>query len=168
MDLYTLLFGSRLFSYLVITVIFVLLGIIIANFFKRLQRGALQRKKGGEALGIRLGKLFSFLILGILYLDATGLDVTSILAIGGVGAFAISFAAQDVIKNIFGFILIELERSFRIGDEIKFQKLGVEGKVHSVNWRVTKIETSDGYITMVPNSAFITEVVVNKSMKTKA
>jgi len=91
----------------------------------------------------------------------SGFDLTSVIV--GLGAFsiAISFAMSNVIQNFVSGILVQADRAFKVGDEIK----AYEGKVVKISIRTTIIKTKDGDIVSIPNSLFITNPVVRKRRK---
>ena len=92
-----------------------------------------------------------------------GFDLTSVIV--GLGAFsiAISFAMSNVIQNFVSGILVQADRVFKVGDEIKVQ--AYEGKVVKVSIRTTIIETKEGDIVSIPNSIFITNPVIKRKQK---
>ncbi|MCG8583914.1 MAG: mechanosensitive ion channel family protein [Pirellulales bacterium] len=75
--------------------------------------------------------------------------VTSVIAGLGVGGLAIGLAAQDMIKNFFGSIMIFSDRPFELGDRIVVD--GFDGPVEKVGFRSTQIRTLDGHLVTIPN-----------------
>ena len=75
--------------------------------------------------------------------------VTSVIAGLGVGGLAIGLAAQDMIKNFFGSIMIFSDRPFELGDRIMVN--GFDGPVEAVGFRSTQIRTLDGHLVTIPN-----------------
>jgi len=59
-----------------------------------------------------------FALGGILILQRLGLDLSGILAAGGIGAVVVSFAAREMLANVFAFFYILLSRPFAFGDDI--------------------------------------------------
>lgn len=80
----------------------------------------------------------------------------------GLGAFsiAISFAMSNLIQNFVSGTLVQTDRVFQVGDDIKVQNY--EGKVMKVNIRTTIIETKEGDTVSIPNSIFATNPVVKR------
>lgn len=88
--------------------------------------------------------------------------VTSLLATSGVLAMIFGLAIQMNLSNIFSGIAINMERPFRIGDWIRVA--GFEpGKVISITWRTTRIETFDHSVVCIPNSVASDSTVENLS-----
>lgn len=94
------------------------------------------------------------LILGIL-----GLDIKLILTSLGLGGLSFALAGQDIVSNIFGGIIISLERPFEIGDWVKTPD--VEGSIEDISLRSTKIRTLDDALTIVPNQKFTSTAITN-------
>jgi len=72
---------------------------------------------------------------------------------------AIGFAAQDLLKNVFGGLVVMFDRPFQIGDKIEAGKY--YGEVVEIGIRSTKIVTPDDSLVTVPNSEFMTQYVSN-------
>ncbi|MGA7932034.1 MAG: mechanosensitive ion channel family protein [Kovacikia sp.] len=86
-------------------------------------------------------------------LGIVGLPVGSVLAIGGILAFAISLGFQNVIKDVVNGCLILLEDQYAIGDIIM---VGPEaGLVENMNLRITQLRNGEGQLITIPNSSII-------------
>ncbi|MFT7589442.1 MAG: small-conductance mechanosensitive channel [Limisphaerales bacterium] len=83
----------------------------------------------------------------------------TLYALLGSSAVALGFAAQDIVKNIFGGLLVILDRPFQIGDRITIR--GEYGEVEKIGLRLTTLRTLDDSLVTVPNSVFISESVSN-------
>ncbi|MDZ4957112.1 mechanosensitive ion channel, partial [Clostridium perfringens] len=81
--------------------------------------------------------------------------------IAGLGISGIAFAlmAQDAFSNLFGGMIIVLDRPFAIGDWI--QTAQVEGIVEDITFRSTKIRTFSMAVATVPNSKLANENIIN-------
>ena len=91
---------------------------------------------------------------GIFNVDAQGL-LAAAAAIG----VAIGFAAQDLLKNIFGGLVILFDQSFQAGDKIEVG--GTYGEVTSIGLRSTRIVTPDDNLVTVPNAQVVDSQVSN-------
>lgn len=94
-----------------------------------------------------------------------GYDATGLIAGLGVGGLAISLAAQDTIKNLFGFTTIVGDQPFMVGDFIKTPD--VEGTVEHVGVRSTRIRQPDQAFVTVPNSTLANSAILNWSRLSK-
>lgn len=74
---------------------------------------------------------------------------------------AIGFAAQDLVKNIFGGLVVMFDRPFQIGDKIEAGKY--YGEVVEIGIRSSKIVTADDSTVTIPNSEFMNQYVSNSN-----
>ncbi len=88
-----------------------------------------------------------------------GLDITGWLAGLGIAGLAISLAAQDSIKNLFGSITVLFDKPFTVGDWIVTE--GLEGTVEEVGFRSTRIRTFYNSLITLPNANLINASVDN-------
>jgi MscS family membrane protein len=101
---------------------------------------------------------------GILYvLNYLEVNITALLAGISIGGLAIALAAQDTVKNLFGSVMIFLDKPFKIGDWISFD--GIDGVVERVGVRSTRIRTFANSLTYVPNALFAERVIDNMGMR---
>jgi len=118
---------------------------------------------------IALAKLLrlSVVISAILVLLPTlGIQITALLAFGGVGGIAVGFAAQDLLANFFGGLMVYLDRPFAIGDWIRSPDREIEGTVETIGWRLTVVRTFDKRPLYIPNSVFNKLALENPSRMT--
>ena len=85
--------------------------------------------------------------------------ITSIIAGLGIGGLAVALAAQDSIKNIFGSIVLFVDKPFEMGDRIVID--GHDGPVEEVGLRSTKIRTLEGHLVTVPNGELANKTIQN-------
>ena len=88
-----------------------------------------------------------------------GYSVSGLLASLGIGGIAIAMAAKDTIANIFGSIMLLIDRPFRVGDWIKSSEF--EGVVEEIGFRSTRIRTFARTLVNVPNSQLANMVIDN-------
>jgi len=86
-------------------------------------------------------------------------DERSLIVAGGAIGVAVGFAAQDILKNIFGGIIIILDQPFQVGDKVRIG--GTYGEVVSIGLRSTRIVTSDDNHVTVPNTQIVDGQVAN-------
>ena len=115
-----------------------------------------------------LGSALRFFIAIICFLMIAkewGYDINGFIAGLGLGGLALAMASKDSLSNIFGGLIILTDKPFGIGDIIV--AAGIEGTVVEVNFRSTKIRTSDQGLVYVPNSNLTNIPIVNKSAMQK-
>jgi small-conductance mechanosensitive channel len=83
----------------------------------------------------------------------------TILAFSASVGVAIGFASQDIIKNIFGGIMILFDRPFMVGDKIEIG--GYYGEVVEIGLRYTRVTTPDDNLVSIPNSDVMNSSVSN-------
>ncbi len=92
-----------------------------------------------------------------------GLNITGWLAGLGIAGLAVSLAAQDSIKNLFGSVVVFFDRPFAIGDVINFDNQ--DAMVEEIGFRSTRMRTFDGHLVTVPNMRFNDGTVRNISAR---
>ena len=95
----------------------------------------------------------------ILALDNAGFDITAVIAGLGIGGLALAMAAKDLVSNIFGGIMVFLDKPFQIKERIRID--GYDGTVTEIGLRSTKIKTLAGTLVVIPNSHFTSSPVEN-------
>lgn len=109
-------------------------------------------------------KLFKAILwsMGIIIgLNNAGFDVAALIAGLGIGGLALALAAQDTVKNIFGGIMVYLDKPFKISDRIVIS--GHDGVVEEVGIRSTRIRTLEGRQITIPNAQFSESPIENIS-----
>ena len=82
-----------------------------------------------------------------------------LLAASAALGVALGFAAQDLLKNVFGGLIVVFDKPFQVGDKILVG--GTYGEVVSIGLRSTRIVTADDDLVTVPNSQVVQEQVAN-------
>ena len=95
--------------------------------------------------------------------NVLGLQLTALIAGAGVAGLAIAFAAQDTIGNLFGSIMIILDKPFKLGDTITV--LDVTGSVESIGFRSTRIRNFDGQVVAIPNKELASTKILNITLR---
>lgn len=85
----------------------------------------------------------------------------TIVAIAASVGIAVGFASQDILRNIFGGIMIILDKPFQVGD-----KIGVGehyGEVLGIGLRSSRIVTPDDSVVSIPNGELMNRAVSNSN-----
>ena len=139
---------------------------VLAKYFLAIQ-GKLPGKENIRFVGVsnlidRILDLVIFLFVGTKVLGTFGVELKAILAVAGVGALAVSFAARPLVENLISGLLIFLTNPFTVGDKIMTK--GQTGTIESVGWVHTNIITEDfGLPYAMPNQSLASASLVNKS-----
>jgi MscS family membrane protein len=91
--------------------------------------------------------------------NVLGANIGTWLAGLGIAGLAVSLAAQDSIRNLFGSLMIFLDRPFTVGEQIQFDRW--EGPVEEIGFRSTRLRTTTGEVVTIPNSKLADTPVVN-------
>lgn len=91
-------------------------------------------------------------IIGLIWvLQWLNLVPGTVLALGTLVALVLSFASQNLVKDLVNGFLILLEDQFRIGDVIMVGD--IDGFVENLNLRVTQLRNPAGELITLPNSS---------------
>jgi MscS family membrane protein len=101
------------------------------------------------------------IVIAVLFIaqNVLGANIASWLAGLGIVGLAISLAAQDSLKHVFGSVTIFLDRPFAVGDFISYT--GTLGTVEQIGFRSTRMRTLDGHLMTIPNASIANDVVTN-------
>jgi small-conductance mechanosensitive channel len=123
---------------------------------------AVEATKRAQTLGkiLRHALLTVIAFIAVLtILGEVGIQLGPLLATAGIGAVALGFGAQSLVKDVISGFFIILEDQYRIGDAINVA--GVSGLVESVNLRKTVLRDLEGRVHTIPNGEI--KVVTNLS-----
>ena len=134
---------------------------VAATIEKRILREAVSdlsmRKVASNAIRAFL------LLVGLLFaLSAVGVDLTALSLLGGALGVGLGFGLQKLAANYVSGFVILLERSIRIGDNVKIDSF--EGRITDIKTRYTLVRAGNGREAIVPNESLITSRVENLSL----
>ncbi|WIA23363.1 hypothetical protein OEZ85_000126 [Tetradesmus obliquus] len=115
----------------------------------------------------KLGTFGIYAIGIVLAIQALGLEVRSVLAIGGIGGLAIGLAGREICENLLNGMLLMTTMPFEVGEEVCFRPNGqlVEGIVVDVGWYRTLIRSFEREMYVIPNAVFSKNTVLNVTRK---
>jgi len=155
-------FAAGLFEAIVIIVLVVFVG-------RRLQRAWRIGRLAGRTdanIAILIGRLsyLTAVALGIIWIAYIfGVQLTGLLTFLGALSLAVTFAVQDVLKNLVAGLYLLWERPFEIGDLIKVKD--VTGSVEDIQVRTTVLRADNDQLIVVPNAVLFTEIVINRRLE---
>ena len=100
-------------------------------------------------------------VVYIIIVDIFAPPIQTLIAVTASAGIAIGFASQDILKNIFGGIMIILDRPFQVGDKIKVGQH--YGEVVQIGLRSVRIVTPDDSLVSIPNGDLINQSVSNSN-----
>lgn len=89
--------------------------------------------------------------VGVMFIgqNILNLNITTLLASAGILGLAVAFAAKDTISNLFGTVMLLMDRPFKVGERVVLDT--ADGVVESIGFRSTRIRTLDGHLVSLPN-----------------
>src|SRR5580704_10647196 len=140
--------------------------LIALSLFSRLFRAFLARElthtsmdRGHQYAFVRVAGYVIFALGLIIGLDSTGLNLSSLMVVGGALGVGIGFGLQNIVANFVAGIVILWEGPIKLGD---FVDIGnTHGEVIRIGARSTWVRTFDNEVIIVPNSEFINSRVAN-------
>ena len=161
---------SLTFVFAAARVVFNIKGRVVRESAWQLElKGDLTRQRRLEALD-KLMSVVTLVVASVFGVNALGMDVNSVLAIGGVGGVAVGLAGREILENLFTGLIILSSNPFEVGDEVSFRPSSgqvVEGIVVDVGWYRTTIRSFEREIYTIPNSVFSRNVVLNITRKNR-
>ncbi len=109
----------------------------------------------------KMAKIVIYSLGTVIIISELGYDVNGIIAGIGLGGLTIALAAQDAAKNIFGGLIIIIDKPFVVGDWIKTSNL--EGTIEDITFRSTRIRTFENSVITVPNNTIANDSIINWS-----
>lgn len=142
-------------------------GVVVAFVIKKLIARVLRRgHRVDSALAALLARLVAYvvIIVGFVYaLESLGIPIG--LAVGGLGlvGIALAFALQDILENFIAGVLLQMQRPFRYGDQIRVNDH--EGTVQTIDTRLTTILTPAGELVKIPSATVIKSDITNYTQR---
>lgn len=157
-------FGSLTMSDLISAIITALLCLVALRLLLKLSR----RLLSGTKLDSRVQKyllaglkLLLYIITIVIVLEKLNIPSSSLVALLSVGSLGLTLAAEDILGNMAGGLVILSSRPFIIGDFIEAG--GTTGTVEEISLNHTKLLTPDGLAISVPNKTLSGSQVTNYS-----
>lgn len=94
-------------------------------------------------------KLLLYVIMSLIVVDSLGIPITSLVALLSAGSLGITLAAEDILGNMAGGLVILSSHPFSLGDFVEVG--GTSGTVQEISLNHTKLVTSNGQLVMLPN-----------------
>ncbi|MCB9192726.1 MAG: mechanosensitive ion channel [Flavobacteriales bacterium] len=157
-------FGSHQIT--VFQVVATVVAILLTYAFTKLIRKAIvergnvtELEKGRRQSVFQLAQYGIWVVVILLALEGLGFQITLLLAGSAALLVGIGLGLQEVFKDFVSGVILLFDGTIRVSDIIEVD--GVVGRVKEIRLRASEIETRDGIVMIIPNSAFITGHVVN-------
>lgn len=116
-------------------------------------------------LSFKVAKFILWAVIAVMILDQFGYNINGLLAGLGLGGLAVALAAQDTVSNLFGCVIIVVDKPFEINDWIQTSE--IEGIVEEISFRSTRIRTFQNALVSMPNSKLSSSTITNWSKMEK-
>jgi MscS family membrane protein len=158
----TLLFVAVYYGAMAVMVL--ILGEWIGNWVSRVKRA---KDKSFDTSIVRLAtrvvSVMTALAIVIYGISTMGVPVFGIIAGFGVGGLAVALAAKPTLENILAGVILFLDGSIKVGDEIESGSLS--GVIEDIGMRSTRIRAADGGLISVTNAELANTVFKNVSKR---
>jgi small-conductance mechanosensitive channel len=149
--------------FLIKSLIYIVLIILIARFTRRMVHSHLLIHTSldiGQKFALERGIGYVVFVVGLIVgLQSMGLNLSTLMVMGGAVGLGIGLGLQTVANNFVAGIILLIERSIKVGDRVEVGELN--GDVVQIGLRATWVRTNDNINVIVPNSEFTEKRVIN-------
>lgn len=153
------LLGDIVGKVITILVVFIIMRIVIRignrfinNFFAKQTIGRFSiEKRRATTLTTILKSVFFYVVsfIGIMIITSMFVDITSIIAVAGVGSLTVAFGAQSLVEDFVTGFFIFFDDQFSVGDYVTLG--GYSGIVETMGLRTTQLRDFSGDLHIIPN-----------------
>ena len=161
--------ATKDFDITVYELLTVLLILFITYIFIRILQRIIHRREkiklfdpGRSHAILQIIKYILWITAIIVSLQTLGIKLTLLLAGSAAILVGLGLGLQQIFQDIMSGITILFEGTLKVGDIVEIQD-DIVGRVIEIGLRTSKIETRDNIIMVVPNSKFVTDIVINWS-----
>lgn len=152
----------------------IVLGLLILRLIRRIisKRIGMKSLKGertikqAETLRSLITSVVNYLmyfLIAMLVLGIFGIDLTSLLAVAGIGSIAIGFGAQSLVKDVISGMFLWMEGNLNVGDIVTVA--GQSGRVERLSLRTTVLRGADGSLFAIPNGDIRTVICKSRGQQ---
>lgn len=114
---------------------------------------------------LKVARVIIYIVAAFIVITELGINLNGLVAGLGISGVIVTLAAQDTAKNLFGGLMIFLDKPFIVGDWIQMDHY--EGTVEDISFRSTRIRTFENSLVNVPNSIITNSSIINWSRMEK-
>lgn len=130
---------------------------ILQLFAEKSDRSRISYKDSIPIVRLIGWSIIIYIIIGVIIKPPFEIIIAVSVSLG----IAIGLAAQDLVKNVIGGIMIIFDRPFQVGDKI--QVGNNYGEVLTIGLRSTRIVTGDDSVVNIPNADIMSQSVSNSN-----
>ncbi|MEJ2004796.1 MAG: mechanosensitive ion channel [Cyclobacteriaceae bacterium] len=152
------------FSKIFYSIVVILIGYFIIRFLSNLIARIAESSAAHHRITIKgiipVVRIFGWITIIVFIIGAIiQPPAATLYAIAASVAIAVGFAAQDILKNMFGGLMILFDRPFQLGDKIEVDDH--YGEVVEIGLRSTRIVTPGDSLVSLPNGELMNKPVSN-------
>ena len=154
--------GNLPLSTVLSAVVTLLVCLVVVHILGKLLRRLLARTRLDERIqryALAGAKLVLYIVTVVIVAESLHIPMTSLVALLSVGSLGVTLAAEDILGNVAGGLVILSAHPFSIGDYVEVS--GVSGTVHEIGLNHTKLVTPDGHLVMLPNKELASSQMTN-------
>ncbi len=143
--------GNLPLSTVLTAAVTLLICLVAVHILGKLLRRLLSRTRLDERIqryALAALKLLLYVVTVVIVAESLNIPMTSLVALLSVGSLGITLAAEDILGNVAGGLVILSSRPFSIGDFVEVS--GTSGTVYEITLNHTKLVTTDGHMAMCP------------------
>ena len=156
--------GGYTLSKILYTVLIAAICWLSIRIIEKFIKGVLGKSHLNERLSkliVTVTKTVLYIIAFIIVADYLGVNMNSLVALLSVGSLGVTLAAEDILGNMAGGLIILSSHPFAIGDFIETN--GTSGTVKEMGLNHTRLCTPDGLLVLLPNKELANSKVINYS-----
>ncbi|HEY1730695.1 MAG TPA: mechanosensitive ion channel domain-containing protein [Terriglobales bacterium] len=145
-----------------VAIFLILLGLASHVSMRLLKNRLLTHTPLSHSQQYALARVLSYLVFAlgsVIGLESIGLNLNSLVVIGGALGIGIGLGLQPIVTNFVAGLILLLEQPVRLGDRIEVGE--TYGDVVRMQGRSTWVRTNDNVVIIVPNSEFVNNRVTN-------
>jgi small-conductance mechanosensitive channel len=104
-------------------------------------------------------RILVWVVAVLLAMENLGINVTALMAGLGIGGIAVAFAAQSVLRDLFGSMSIMFDRPFVLGDFITVGQ--TMGTIENIGLRTTRLRSLSGEMIVMSNDDLLQSRISN-------
>ncbi len=157
-------FDVTVYEILTILILF-LATLLVMRLVKRVFRARVNNKEfdpGRSHAILQILKYVVYIAILMISFEVVGIKLTLLLAGSAALLVGLGLGLQQIFQDIMSGVAILFEGSLKVGDVVEIQD-NLVGRVIEIGLRTSKLETRDNIVMVVPNSKFVSDIVINWS-----
>ena len=156
-----------LYHVLFVIIVLIITGLLLWIVKKIIDKVVLKKdhEVGKKHAIYQIVKYFVWVIAIAIALESIGIKLTLLIAGSAALLVGLGLGLQSVFQDFISGVVILVESTIKVNDVIEVE--GLVGRVKEIGLRTSKVLTRDDIVTIIPNSKFTSERVINWSHTNK-